>query len=229
MKLWDYAAYLDHAVLLPQSTDQSIDAACREAMAWGYGCLCVTPATLSRTVSLLGASGVNISSAIAFPHGTTTPTSKAFEAAESCRIGANEIDMVMNIGKAKMGQWAYVEDEIVLVKKSIQAVRNDAILKVIVETALLTEEEKVQACEACIRANADFIKTSTGFSGGGATAEDVRLFHAISAGRIRVKASGGVKTAASFLNMIEAGATRIGTIFSQDILNELVRDYGIEA
>ena len=229
MQLRDYAAYLDHAVLLPQSTNQEIDAACREAIAYGYGCLCVTPATLARTVSSLDNSGINISSAIAFPHGTTTPTAKAFEAAESCRMGANEIDMVMNIGRAKMGQWAFIEEEISLVKKAILAVRGDGILKVIVETALLTEQEKTRACEACIAANADFIKTATGFSGGGATTEDIRLFHTLSGGRIQVKASGGIKTAESFLNMIEAGATRIGTVFSRNILDGLMKDYHIEA
>jgi len=229
MKLRDYAAFIDHAILLPQCTFSDIEVACKEAIKNGYYCLAITPAMLPHAVSILGNSNhIHISSAIAFPHGTITPTSKAFEAAESCRIGADEIDMVMNIGMAKMGDWISVEDEISLVKKAITSVRSDSVLKVIIETSLLTEKEKIEACNACIKANANFIKTSTGFSAAGAAVEDIKMLHEFSKGRIKIKASGGIKTAKNFMEMIEAGADRIGTSFSQTILNELIEDYHIE-
>ncbi len=228
MKLRDYAKYIDHAILLPQYTDVDIEAACKEAINNEYACLAVTPSTLSKAVSILNNTNIHISSAIAFPNGTTTPTSKAFEAAESCRIGADEIDMVMNIGMAKMGNWSFIQREISLVKEAILAVRDDAILKVIIETSLLNREEKIEACKTCIRAHADFLKTSTGFFNGGATIEDIKMLHDIAGGEIKIKASGGIKTAEDFLKMIDAGADRIGTRFSKEILKGLKEDYHIE-
>ena len=224
--LESYAAYMDHSSLLPSDNRAIIEKECEEAIKNGYACICITPATLEWVASYTHQKGsdINISSAIGFPHGTTTTEVKVFEAVQSCRMGANEIDMVMSINRAKEGDWSYVQNEIAQVKSEIKAVRDDAVLKVIVETCLLTEEEKVKACEACIAANADYIKTSTGFSSGGAAVDDIRLFNNIANGRIKIKASGGIKTADQCIAMIDAGATRIGTKFSQHILDELAKE-----
>ncbi len=221
--LRSYAAVIDHSSLLPTDNRQIIEKECAEAVENGYACICITPATLDWVTAYTRQQGsdINISAAIAFPHGTTTAAVKVFEAVESCRKGANEIDMVMSVNRAKDGDWLFVRDEIAEIKSEMMKVRNDAVLKVIVETCLLSEEEKIKACEACIAAGADYIKTSTGFSSGGATVEDIRLFSDLSKGKIKVKASGGIKTADQFLAMINAGATRIGTKFSQAILDEL--------
>jgi deoxyribose-phosphate aldolase len=225
-----YAAFLDHSSLLPTDTRETIAATCQEAISNGYACICITPATLAWTMECLKQAGhtANVSAAIGFPHGTTTAEVKAFEAAQSCRMGANEIDMVMNINRARNGDWAYVQDEIMMVKAAMLAERSDAILKVIVETCLLTESEKATACITCIAAGADYIKTSTGFAQAGATVEDIRLFSRLAEGRIKVKASGGIRTAQQFMDMLDAGAQRIGTKFSQQILEGLTRDYGIK-
>ncbi|MHB1393333.1 MAG: deoxyribose-phosphate aldolase [Clostridia bacterium] len=219
--LKEYAAYIDHAVLVPHSTFVEIDKACADTIKYGYACMCVTPATLQRTVENLRGSNINISAAIGFPHGTTTTGVKAYEAIESIKLGANEIDMVMNIGMAKMGRWDYVINEIATVKAVISKENPNSLLKVIVETSLLTTDEKRAACNACLSAGADFIKTSTGFFGTGALIEDVAMFSSIANGKMKIKASGGIKTAETFLAMIDAGATRIGTIFSEQILKEL--------
>ncbi len=223
----EYAAYIDHSSLLPTDNKQIIDDTCAEAIENGYACVCIVPSTLAWTVEYLQKhnSNINISSAIAFPHGTTTIESKVFEAVQSCQMGANEIDMVMCVNQAKQNNWAYIEQEISSVKKAIIQVKNDAVLKVIVETCLLDAKEKVSACETCIKAGADYIKTSSGFSTGGAAVEDIKLFNQISKGEIKIKASGGIKTAESFLAMIDAGAERIGTKFSKSILNELTYLY----
>ncbi len=223
--LKEYAAYIDHSSLLPTDNKKTIEDTCAESIENGYACVCIVPSTLAWTAEYLKRhnSDINISSAIAFPHGTTTTESKVFEAVQSCRMGANEIDMVMCVNQAKEGNWPYIEQEIFSVKKAILKVRSDAVLKVIVETCLLDRHEKTAACETCIKAGADYIKTSSGFSTGGATVEDIKLFNQISQGQIKIKASGGIKTAESFLAMIDAGAERIGTKFSKSILSELIQ------
>lgn len=228
--LKEYAAYLDHSTLLPTDNRKIVEENCEESIRNGYACFCITPSTLKWAVEYAkkNESKINISAAVAFPHGTTMASSKAFEAKESCKAGANEIDMVMNINLAKQGEWKSVEDEIRLVRRAMSDVNPNSVLKVIVETCLLTSYEKEMACFACIDAGADYIKTSTGFSTGGASVEDIDLFRRISEGRIKIKASGGIKTAESFLAMIEAGASRIGTKFSSAILNELADKYGVK-
>ncbi len=230
LTLKQYAAFMDHSALLPTDTREIIEANCREATDNGYACICITPATLTWVMDYLRktAHTSNVSAAIGFPHGTTTAEVKAYEAAQSCRMGANEIDMVMNINRAKNTDWDYVREEIQLVRQAMAAERQDALLKVIVETSLLTQEEKIKACETCIAAKADYIKTSTGFSQGGATVQDIRLFAGLADKRIKIKASGGIKTARQFLDMIEAGAQRVGTKFSLQILEGLTREYGIK-
>ncbi|MBN2558945.1 MAG: deoxyribose-phosphate aldolase [Clostridia bacterium] len=229
LTLKEYAAYIDHSTLLPTDTRKTVEENCDESIRNGYACFCVTPATLGWAVDYAREkkAKINISAAVAFPHGTSMAAVKAFEASESCREGANEIDMVMNINLAKQGEWKAVRDEIQLVRLAMSDTCPGSILKVIVETCLLTAGEKERACTACIDAGADYIKTSTGFSTGGAAVEDIGLFKRISEGRIKIKASGGIKTAEGFLAMIEAGASRIGTKFSGRILAELTEKYRI--
>lgn len=201
------AKYIDHTLLKPQATRAQIVALCAEAKEFGFASVCVNPCHIALAAKELAGTDVAPCCVIGFPLGACTTQVKGFEAADAVRGGAKEIDMVINIGTAKDGRWDDVEADIAYVVSSIAG---KAKLKVIIETCLLTDEEKVKACQAAVRAGADFVKTSTGFSTAGATPEDVALMRKTVGPDIGVKAAGGVRTYADAIAMIEAGASRLG-------------------
>lgn len=201
--------YIDHTLLKPESTTSQIKKICAEAREHGFMSVCVNSCHVKLVSEELKGSGVRTCCVVGFPLGAMATEAKAFEAAYCAKNGAAEVDMVINIGAAKEGNWELVEDDIRAVTGA--AHENGALIKVIIETCLLTDEEKVKACEASMRAGADFVKTSTGFSTGGATAEDVRLMRSVVGDKLGVKASGGVRTPEDAEAMISAGASRLGT------------------
>jgi deoxyribose-phosphate aldolase len=219
-KDWRSAARLiDHTLLRPEATRAQIADLCREAAKYHFATVCVHPCWAALAVSLLHATGVKVGVTIAFPQGATLTSVKRFEAAEATKTGAAEVDMVLNVGALKSGDQAYVENDI----RGVAEVAHEAgaILKVILETSLLSDAEKEIACELSLAAGADFVKTSTGFAGGGATVEDVRLMRSVVGDRCGVKASGGIRSAADLAAMVTAGANRIGTSSGVKIVREL--------
>lgn len=202
----DLAKTIDHTLLKPDADDGAIDRLCREAVEYGFRSCCVNSANVARVHDRLQGSGVLTCSVVGFPLGAMSTPAKVFETRQALQDGADEIDMVINIGKVKSGDMAYVEEEIRALKETC----GDKTLKVIIETCLLTDPEKVDVCRAALRVGADFVKTSTGFSTGGARTEDVRLMKETVGDRAKVKASGGIHTREEALAMIEAGADRIG-------------------
>lgn len=218
----ELATLIDHTLLRPDATRADVETLCREAIQHGFFSVCVNPAHVPLAASLVRGTPVKVCAVVGFPLGAQTSEIKALEARRAIREGAREIDMVINIGALKGG-----DDE--LVRRDIRAVveackDGRALCKVILETALLTDEEKVRACELSMRAGADFVKTSTGFSSGGATVEDIALMaRTVAPRRLGVKASGGVRTYADAVRMLEAGATRIGSSSSVKIVEEAAR------
>jgi len=204
--LENIAAYIDHTLLKPDATKEQIDVIVKEAATHKFASVCVNPYWVSHCAQQLKDTGVKVCTVIGFPLGASTTAVKALETKDAIEKGAGEIDMVINIGALKSGDLATVEEDIRAVVQAAAGV----LTKVIIETSLLTEEEKVTACELAVKAGADFVKTSTGFSGGGATVEDIRLMRKTVGPEIGVKASGGVRDREATLAMIEAGATRIG-------------------
>lgn len=198
------ASYIDHTLLKPTATKADILKLCEEAKQYHFASVCVNPCWVSLCADVLKGSGVKVCTVIGFPLGANTSEIKAQEAALAIKQGAEEVDMVINIGALKEGNTDYVYQDILAVRKASQG----KILKVIIETSYLTDEEKKTVCQLCAKAGADFVKTSTGFSSAGATAEDVKLMKEASG--IKVKASGGVRTKEDALKMIEAGASRLG-------------------
>jgi deoxyribose-phosphate aldolase len=214
----DLAKLIDHTLLRPEATYADIDKLCDEARKYGFASVCVNPMHVRRCAERLRGASAVVCTVIGFPLGSTPPENKVLEARRAIRDGAREVDMVLAIGALKSGDHRYVYDDIRLVAEAAHEGR--AILKVILETALLTDEEKVAACVAAKRARADFVKTSTGFSKGGATAHDVALMARAVDHQLGVKASGGVGSAADARKMIEAGATRIGASVGVKIVQE---------
>jgi deoxyribose-phosphate aldolase len=214
----DLAKYIDHTALKPDATADDVDKLCREAEQYHFASVCVNPAWVKRAATNLRGTDVPVCSVIGFPFGATTPEIKALEARRAIRDGAREIDMVINIGALKSGDHATVLTDIQKVVDS--AHEAGAIVKVIIETSLLTDEEKVVAASLAKQAKADFVKTSTGFSTGGATVYDVALLRETVGPRMGVKASGGVRTKSDVENMIAAGATRIGASAGVQIVGE---------
>ncbi len=200
--------YIDHTLLKPEATLSQIEKLCAEAKENQFAAVCVNSFYVKKCVSLLQGSGVKVCTVVGFPLGASTMETKRFEAMKAVAEGAREIDMVMNISAVKSGDWQYVQDDMSSLAQVCH--QQGAILKVILETCLLTEEEKKRACEIAVRANVDFVKTSTGFSTGGATVEDVKLMRSIVGSKIGVKASGGIRDAETAMKMIEAGANRLG-------------------
>ena len=211
------AKIIDHTQLKPEATASQIVKLCDEAKEYGFGAVMLNPCYVELAHSRLHGSGVKVGTVIGFPLGATLASVKRFEAAEALKLGAVEIDMVQNIGALKSGNRELVSSEIRVLADL--AHERGALLKVILEMGLLTEEEKVIACELSERAGADFVKTSTGFLGGVATVQDVALMRRTV--KIGVKASGGIRTAADAKAMIEAGAGRLGTSASVNIIHEL--------
>ena len=204
----DLAAYIDHTLLRPDATAGDIDRLCAEALEYGFAAVCVNPVWVARCQGHLRGSDVRIASVVGFPFGATTPDIKATEARRAIRDGAREIDMVINIGALKSGEHDLVRADIARVSDACREA--GAINKVIIEAALLTDEEKVVACLLAKEARADYVKTSTGYASGGATVFDVALMRETVGPRMGVKAAGGIRTAEDVREMIAAGATRIG-------------------
>ena len=214
----DWASLIDHTLLKPEATESDIKKLCNEAIQFGFASVCVNPAWVKRAAEFLKGSNVPVCTVIGFPLGATLPDVKAYEARRSIFNGAREVDMVINIGALKSGDDCAVEDDIRAVAEA--AHENKVLLKVIIETALLTDEEKVRACLASKNAGADFVKTSTGFAKGGATVDDVALMRRTVGRNLGVKASGGVKGIDDARKMFEAGATRIGASVGVKIAQE---------
>ena len=204
----DLAKYIDHTLLKPDATAEDIDQLCDEAREFRFASVCINPTWVKRAATRLKATDVVTCTVIGFPFGATPPEIKAMEARRALRDGAREIDMVINIGALKSGEHALVGDDIAKLVDAAHEV--GAVCKVILETSLLTDEEKVVASSLAKRARADFVKTSTGFAGGGATVYDVALMRETVGPDMGVKASGGVRTTEDAEDMIAAGATRIG-------------------
>ncbi|OQP05847.1 deoxyribose-phosphate aldolase [Geobacillus sp. 46C-IIa] len=210
------AKLIDHTLLKPEATEEQIIQLCREAKQHGFASVCVNPAWVKTAARELSGTDVLVCTVIGFPLGATTPETKAFETNNAIENGAREVDMVINIGALKSGDDEFVERDI---RAVVEAAAGKALVKVIIETALLTDEEKVRACQLAVKAGADYVKTSTGFSGGGATVEDVALMRRMVGDKAGVKASGGVRDRETAEAMIEAGATRIGTSSGVAIVN----------
>lgn len=202
-----YEKYIDHTLLKPDATLDDIYVLCNEAKEHHFMSVCINPCYVPFAKSYLEGTDVKVCTVIGFPLGTNLTRTKVDETLLAIANGADEIDMVINVGMLKAHQDEYVKEEIMLIRQACLG----HILKVIIETCLLTEEEKVRACLLAKEAGADFVKTSTGFSKGGATVEDVRLMRNTVGPSMGVKASGGIRTHEDLLKMIEAGATRIGT------------------
>ena len=212
----EMAKYLDDTLLKADATPEQIVKICEEAKTYGCSSVCVNSSYVPLVAKELSGSEVKTCCVIGFPLGACTSESKAAETADSIEKGANEVDMVIQIGRAKAGEWDYVKSDIEAV---VKAAAGKAIVKVIIETCLLTDEEKIKACQIAKEAGADFVKTSTGFSTGGATVEDIRLMRETVGKDMGVKASGGVRDFEKVQAMIDAGATRIGTSSAAGILN----------
>ena len=199
--------YIDHTLLKADSRKEQIDKLLVEAKEYDFASVCVNPGWVEYCAKELADSDVKVCTVVGFPLGATTSATKAFETKDAIAKGADEIDMVLNIGAVKDGDYQLVEDDI----RAVVEASGDKLVKVIIEACLLTDEEKVEACKASVRAGADFVKTSTGFSTGGATIADVRLMRETVGPDIGVKAAGGARSLADAEAFVEAGATRIGT------------------
>lgn len=214
----NFNKYIDHTALKADTDIKQIEKLCAEAKEYDFFSVCVNSYYVKKAAALLSGSSVKVCTVVGFPLGASTMETKRFEAMKAVAEGAKEIDMVINVSAIKSQDWQYVLDDM----SSLAQVTHQqgALLKVILETALLTNEEKKKACELAVKANVDFVKTSTGFSTAGATVEDVKLMRSI-VGNMGVKASGGIRDAETAKKMIEAGATRLGTSASVEIVKGL--------
>jgi deoxyribose-phosphate aldolase len=201
------ARFIDHTLLKPDATREEIAGLCREAKTHGFFSVCVNSSRVALAARELHGSSVQIAAVTGFPLGAMSSAAKAFETGEAVKHGASEIDTVMAVGHLKDGDTGFVLDDL----RGVVSAAGPAKVKVILETCLLTDEEKILACRLALDAGAAFVKTSTGFSTGGATLDDVRLMVAAVAGKCGVKASGGIRDLESARSMLEAGATRLGT------------------
>lgn len=215
MNKQEILGHIDHTLLKAFSTWDQIKALCDDAVEYKTASVCIPPSFVKRAKETYG-DALNVCTVIGFPLGYNTTAVKAFEVKEAIREGASEMDMVINIGALKDKDYDYVQNEIAELKKAA----GDHILKVIVETCYLTEEEKVKVCELVTNAGADYIKTSTGFGTGGATIEDINLFKAHIGPSVKMKASGGVKTVEDLEMFLDAGCERIGTSSAIGLLKE---------
>ncbi len=212
------AAFIDHTVLKPDTTRDQIIRLCEEALFFNFASVCVSPWWIGLAASLVAGTPVKVVATIGFPHGVNHTTVKRFEAEEAIRLGARELDMVMNVAALKSGDRQSVQNDIAAVVEVAHA--SGCIVKVILETPILTLEEKILGCQLSLAAKADFVKTATGFAGG-ATPADVSLMRGVVGDHAGVKASGGIRTAATAQAMIEAGANRIGSSSGVAIVHEL--------
>lgn len=213
----EVAKYIDHAVLKPNHTDDDVRKACEMAKRWNIASVCVKPCHVLLAKKLLEGSDVKVCTVIGFPNGSTTTATKAFETIDAIMNGASEIDMVMNVGKLISGDEHYVLNDI---KQIINICHSENVIcKVIIETSLLTDNLKVKACELVKQAGADYVKTSTGFNGDGATLEDIALMKNTVGDQVKIKASGGIKTYEQAVAFIEAGCSRLGISSTEEILS----------
>ena len=199
--------YIDHTILKATASSADVQKLCEEAIEHEFYSVCVNGCYVADAKHLLQGTDVKVAAVVGFPLGAMTTASKVFEAKEAIENGASEIDMVINVAKLKDGEFDYVENEIRLIKEAI----GNNVLKVIIETCYLTDEEKVKACELSLVAKADFVKTSTGFGTGGATYEDVKLMKSVVGDNAKVKASGGVRDKKTAQKYVDLGAERLGT------------------
>lgn len=211
------ASYIDHTLLKPDATVEEIEKLVNEAKQYHFASVCVNPTWVSYCANLLEGTDVKVCTVIGFPLGATTPKVKRLETVNAIENGAKEVDMVINIGALKSGKYDLVKSDI---EGVVDAAKGKALVKVIIETSLLTDKEKIQACKLAKEAGADFVKTSTGFSSGGATVEDVKLMRSTVGPEMGVKASGGVRTYEDAKKMLAAGATRIGASSGVKIVEE---------
>ncbi|MGA8264217.1 MAG: deoxyribose-phosphate aldolase [Ignavibacteriaceae bacterium] len=212
----ELARKIDHTLLKPDATSDEIKSLCAEAKKYEFASVCINPGYVPLCSDLLKGTNVKVCTVIGFPLGSTTTEAKRFEAEQAISNGAEEVDMVINVGRLKQGDYDYVfhdVNQVVLVAK-----KHEAVCKVILETALLTDEEKIKACIICKQAGADFVKTSTGFSKGGATAGDVALMKYVVGSSVGVKASGGIRSREDAEKMVASGADRIGASASVKIV-----------
>lgn len=203
----ELANKIDHTILKADTTKEQVLKVCKEAVEYGFYSVCINPTWVEETKHALAESEVKVCTVIGFPLGASTSEVKAIETSDAIRKGADEVDMVINIGKLKGGDYISVETDI---KAVVAAASGKALVKVIIETSLLTDEEKVKACELAVKAGADYVKTSTGFSTGGATVADIALMRKTVGANIGVKASGGVRDRETAIALVAAGATRLG-------------------
>ena len=206
--------YIDHTILKATASSSDVQKLCEEAIEHKFYSVCVNGCYVADAKHLLQGTDVKVAAVVGFPLGAMTTAAKVFEAKEAVENGASEIDMVINVAKLKDGEFEYVENEIRQIKEAI----GDNVLKVIIETCYLTDEEKVKACELSLVAKADFVKTSTGFGTGGATYEDVKLMKSVVGDNAKVKASGGVRDKETAEKYVELGAERLGTSSGIDIV-----------
>ena len=212
------AGMIDHTLLKQDATIDGVKRLCNEAINNNFCSVCINPSYVPICKELLKETPVKVCTVIGFPLGATTTGAKVYEANEAIENGADEVDMVVNVGMIKSGDWNYVKNDILQV---VSKVNGRAIVKVIIETCLLTDEEKIHVCEICKEVGADFVKTSTGFSTGGAKADDVALMRKVVGPNMGVKASGGIRSIETARAMIAAGATRLGTSSGISILSEI--------
>ncbi len=208
--------FIDHTILKPGASVEDVKKICDEAKEYGFASVCVNPANIALVSEALKNTDVNPCVVVGFPLGATLPEVKAFEAEICIALGAKEVDMVANIGAIKSGDWDLVKRDITAV---VKAAKDKALVKVIIETCLLTDDEKIQVCKTAKSAGADFVKTSTGFSTGGAVKSDIELMRRVVGNEMGVKASGGVRSYDDAVTMINAGATRLGTSSGVSIVN----------
>ena len=233
----EFSKYFDHTILKADASEEDVNAICLEAMKYNFASVCVNSCRTKQVANLLLDTDIDVCTVIGFPLGAMSTMAKKLETLTAIEDGATEIDMVINVGAVKDGDWEFVKKDIEEVKEvcANNTMGRDVILKVIIETCLLTDEEKIQACEVSVEAGADFVKTSTGFSTGGATVEDVALMRktvdakiaameketGVARKRVRVKASGGIRNCKTAKAMIEAGADRLGTSATVDIVTAM--------
>jgi deoxyribose-phosphate aldolase len=214
----ELAKFIDHTLLAPEATRDEVLATCRDAVAWQVAAVCISPSWLPLPTDLMG-NDVRVCTVVGFPSGAHTSAMKAAEAAEAVRNGADEIDMVVNLGLVRASDWKAVEAEMRAVRTAIDTVASGRVLKVICESAALSDDELRNTCRVAVSGGADFVKTSTGFNkAGGATERAVTIMRETVGDGVGVKASGGIRTTAAALAMIAAGATRIGASATREIL-----------
>lgn len=211
------AKHIDHTLLKPEGTEKELIKLCQEAREYNFFSVCVNPCNIVKAKELLEGTDTKVCTVVGFPLGQMTTEAKSFETKEAVFLGAEEVDMVINIGKLKDGDYDYVLEDI----RGVVLAAGGVLTKVIIEACLLTDEEKVKACELAKAAGADYVKTSTGFSKSGATTEDIALMRKTVGPEMGVKASGGIRTLADAMAMVENGASRLGLSASVAIVNEI--------